>query len=681
MGEYSRNGKDSANGARIPGRRFAHERSQMVIPAHIWEHALRIWLAAVVALYVAFWLQLGGASSAAVTVAILAQPTRGAALAKAVNRIGATFIGATMSIVIAGFFPGERVGLLAAFILWMCVCVFVASYFRGFRAYAAVLSGYTVGIITVVNIDAPQKVFATMTNRVAAITIGILCVTLINDLFGSPAVWPGLEGRITQAWHDVRDYARDVLGGAKADVERAGTLFAAITGLRDEVDIVAHDMADGRHRAAGARSAMLALVEIVQQVRLLNLLERGDPLAVTIRNQCLAALEGNRSEALAFLATLRDDELSRPDATVAAIGQIQQALRCVEATTQLEDGLLSLREGSEPTRDVRLPHRKEFFFALQNAIRIGIALSAGALFLVLSGWPASALALMITANVCALSATMPDPSKAVVAAMASFVLAAVSADIVHFYFLTDSQDFIRLAIAIAPMMIFGSLLSVNPKIAGIGVMMNVMFLFLLAPSNPQSFNALSFFSLCMFVAFALGVLFLASRLVWPVSELDKQHAIVKATKKTLAASVTGKKYGLPALSIGLASRIADFVVATADKHRPHLEVLKGLLATNDLSLASAAAYARLEQSSDDPAIRCRLGPLQRALQSGNSRRLYAGARSILRRMQEGNAGRHEALLAAVTDLSSAGLVLERERRRIRHFTGPGSVSKGGGRWA
>ena len=105
----------------------------MVIPVHIWAYAFRIWLAAVIALYVAFWLQLGGASSAAVTVAILAQPTRGAALAKAVYRFAATFIGAAMSIVIAGLFPGERVGLLAAFILWVCVCVFVASYFRGFR--------------------------------------------------------------------------------------------------------------------------------------------------------------------------------------------------------------------------------------------------------------------------------------------------------------------------------------------------------------------------------------------------------------------------------------------------------------------------------------------------------------------------------------------------------------------
>jgi uncharacterized membrane protein YccC len=166
-----------------------------------------------IALYVAFWLQLGGASSAAVTVAILAQPTRGAALAKAVNRIAATFLGATMSIIIAGLFPGDRVGTLAAFILWLCVCVFVASYFRGYRAYAAVLSGYTVAIITVATIDAPQNVFTAMTNRVATITIGILCVTLVNDLFGSPPVWRGLDRRISAICQDVRAYARAIVTG------------------------------------------------------------------------------------------------------------------------------------------------------------------------------------------------------------------------------------------------------------------------------------------------------------------------------------------------------------------------------------------------------------------------------------------------------------------------------------
>jgi hypothetical protein len=38
-------------------------------------------------------------------------------------------------------------------------------------------------------------------------------------------------------------------------------------------------------------------------------------------------------------------------------------------------------------------------------------------------------------------------------------------------------------------------------------------------------------------------------------------------------------------------------------------------------------------------------------------------------MQEGKSGLQETLLAAVTDLWSAGLVLDGERRRIRHFDG------------
>jgi uncharacterized membrane protein YccC len=632
----------------------------MVVPIHIWAYAFRIWLAAVVALYAAFWLQLGGASSAAVTVAILAQPTRGAALAKAANRIAATLIGATMSVVIAGLFPGERIGMLGAFVCWICICVFVASYLRGYQAYAAVLSGYTVAIIALVNIDTPQNVFTTMTDRMAAIAIGILCVTLINDVFGSPPVWSGLDRRIIDIWRDVRSYARDVLSGNEEDPERAGALLAQVAGLRDQVDIVAHDMADGRHRAAGARSAMLALVDIVQRVRLLSLLAHGDPLAVTVKDQCLAALDDHHAEAFAFL---------------------KKAVRFVESKSLLDDGLSSLREGLEPARDVRLPHRGEFAVALGNAVRIGIALLAGATFLVFAGWPASVAALTITAILCGLSVTMPSPAKFAIAALVSFVLASVSAGVVRFYVLTESQDFVRLAVAIAPVLIFGCLLSVRPAIAGIGAIMNVIFLVLLAPSNPQVYNALTFYSECMFFAFALAVVFLASRLVWPVSALDKQHAAVRATQEMLTASVAGAEYSLPALEFGLASRIADYVASTAGTRRPRREVLKGLLSINDLSLAAASAHLHLAQSSDDPAIRSRIGQLQRALLSGSSRRLCAGARSILRRMRVSQAEAREGLLAAATDLWSAGLVLAHGKRRIRHFCGHGSVRKGEVSWS
>jgi hypothetical protein len=150
---------------------------------------------------------------------------------------------------------------------------------------------------------------------------------------------------------------------------------------------------------------MLALVEIVQQVRLLSLLAHGDPLAVTIRDQCLAALDGNHSEALAFLTKLRDDELSRPDIVVAAVWQIQQAVRFVESKSlsSMTDCYLCAKGASRRAMCAcRIARRILLCVAKRNAHRN--CAFAGATFLVFAGWPASALALTITAILCALAA-------------------------------------------------------------------------------------------------------------------------------------------------------------------------------------------------------------------------------------------------------------------------------------
>src|SRR5260370_40119744 len=47
------------------------------MPASSWAFAIRIWLANVLALYVSFWLELEAPSTAALTVALMALPTRG----------------------------------------------------------------------------------------------------------------------------------------------------------------------------------------------------------------------------------------------------------------------------------------------------------------------------------------------------------------------------------------------------------------------------------------------------------------------------------------------------------------------------------------------------------------------------------------------------------------------------
>jgi uncharacterized membrane protein YccC len=56
-------------------------------PLPTWALAIRVWIAMMAALLIAFWLQLESASSAAVCVAILSLPTRGQAYEKAIYRL------------------------------------------------------------------------------------------------------------------------------------------------------------------------------------------------------------------------------------------------------------------------------------------------------------------------------------------------------------------------------------------------------------------------------------------------------------------------------------------------------------------------------------------------------------------------------------------------------------------
>src|SRR5882757_892797 len=163
-------------------------------PLSTWAFALRIWAAMMLALYAAFWLQLDSASSAAVTVGILALPTRGQAYEKAAYRILATVIGILASLVIAGLFGQSRDLMVLACAVWVGICVFAAGLLDGNRSYGAVLSGYTVAALAIMQIDSPQNLFSASVGRGAAIVIGIVAIMFVNDIFVAPDAHANVVG-------------------------------------------------------------------------------------------------------------------------------------------------------------------------------------------------------------------------------------------------------------------------------------------------------------------------------------------------------------------------------------------------------------------------------------------------------------------------------------------------------
>jgi AraC-like DNA-binding protein len=168
------------------------------LPATSWAFAIRTWLAVILALYASFWLELEAPSSAAITVAIIALPTRGQAMEKAGFRLIATVIGVAASIAIAGFFSQTDGLLLAVFSGWIGLCVYAAGMLDGNRAYAAALCCVTVALIAVQQIDSPQLVFTAGVARGAAIAVGVVASALINDLLAVPDYHPILSSRLEE---------------------------------------------------------------------------------------------------------------------------------------------------------------------------------------------------------------------------------------------------------------------------------------------------------------------------------------------------------------------------------------------------------------------------------------------------------------------------------------------------
>jgi uncharacterized membrane protein YccC len=80
--------------------------------------------------------------------------------------------------------------------MWFGICIFAATVLDGYRAYAAVLSGYTVGFIAIQQIDNPLHVFESGMARGAAIAVGILSIAVVNALIFAPDRQPQLVAQL-----------------------------------------------------------------------------------------------------------------------------------------------------------------------------------------------------------------------------------------------------------------------------------------------------------------------------------------------------------------------------------------------------------------------------------------------------------------------------------------------------
>src|SRR5690606_7813879 len=82
---------------------------------------------------------------------------------------------------IVGLFPQQPMLLFIALAIWVALCTGGSTLLRNARSYGFVLAGYTACMIAIPAIDDPLGVFNLAVARVTEITLGILCVAVVND--------------------------------------------------------------------------------------------------------------------------------------------------------------------------------------------------------------------------------------------------------------------------------------------------------------------------------------------------------------------------------------------------------------------------------------------------------------------------------------------------------------------
>jgi hypothetical protein len=519
--------------------------------------------------------------------------------------------------------------------------VYAAGLLDGNRAYAAVLSGYSVAIVAIQQFDTPDHVFESGMARGAAIAVGIVAIALVNDLLAAPDSHPQVASRLAALHHRVRDYGKTVLRDAGTDPSTATALLGDIVALRPEIASLATESTSGSIHGAAARSTAVALVAEVHATRVLSAVVATTDLAS--RDMIASALD-RRGGTVPELPTA----LSAPAAW--ALGELLRRDEEVRAE------LAALRSGTRPRRGWRTPLYRSHRTAAAAGIRAALCVALTAAFFVLAGWPSADVALTLVAVIIGLGATTPNPQGFTVMALVAAPITAVLAGTLEFLILDGATEFPLLAIALAPFMIGAAVATrwPHPIVAALGRLNLIFILVILSPSNPQSYDPNAFLFTVLFLCAGGASLLAAQLLVPPAAGESRQRWLLASARRELdhVLSRRNRRRAPEEAMFRDAMRIGQLTsVRTADPQQR--AVSRQALSCFDQAAAIRLCDASLARLAGGPRSDV-VATAQAALSARDPQRIHDAARALA-----GTAGAEDAgMLATLDALVVAGIVIE-----------------------
>jgi uncharacterized membrane protein YccC len=561
----------ASSAAATPRRVFTWK---ALAPSPTAAYVARTLLALAIALYGALWLQLSSPASACVTVLIVANPSRGGIISKGLWRIFGTLTGAVAAVAIMACFPQQPLLFLAALSAWLGLCTFASSMFRHFRAYAAVLSGYTVAIIVAGAQATPDHVLDFALSRLAVVTLGVVSSTVVTMIFQPSVTTDVMRARGRAALRGVASLMLRRAAGTPMDdpafIAERTRIAGELERLDETVEFAGTEATDvGRH-AASIRRGLAAMFAALLSVSIAghSLTQLAEALAARPRPIPPPSGDGAADGGIAEHVTTVLREVSRYDpkdsrdaillaervaSATHEISDLQAAERSLDEEIalarihqelqQLYDSLAPFaawRAGRQPYHTGRqLVAFKDYATAFRNGTRGMIAVALGGLFAYVTAWPSGPTLLIVLAAASALLSGAPSAAAASTQFAKGITLSSVVAFIWEFGILPHLSGYPMLFLSISPVLALAIYGTSIPRYLLMSLGFGIFFITQLSIADTMSFNVVTFLNSA--IAYTLGawVTVLVFRVILPPNPMrdarNLTRRIRRSTERVIAA--------------------------------------------------------------------------------------------------------------------------------------------------
>ena len=489
-----------------------------------WIFATKTFIAGMLALYIAFELNLSYPIWAIGTVFVIANPYAGMAASKSIYRLLGTLFGAIFAVAVMPYLINTPWLFVLVLATWVGFCLYISLIDRSPRSYVVMLAGYTAVIICFNSIYYIETVsiFDMALGRFLEISLGVVCSAVVNAIIFPMHIGPVIQMRVSKTMQDTQHVFNAILSDEKHQ-NNYTQLLANIT--RDTSDI--HTMAEHLdYEKSKFKGMTKPLQELLHQMTMLvaNLVAMSERMKQLDRidwnyRQSFQDFHQHIDDFLQNKNEIKTDELlylpehfeqkfqqivaqAKPEQWV-ILGSLKmdirhfiQNMRAVQLIWQrMQAGDNSLPESIAPLTTSYPSLHRDYGVAVRGGLSAFLTTIVACTFWILSGWKSGfMMAEMATITACILT-FLDDPVPALKLFIRASIYAAFFVFIYAYGIFPHLTSFWEVMVVLAPFILFCLMLYLHPPLHGLGLPLIMSTVMGLNLQNRYSMDQITFFDM------------------------------------------------------------------------------------------------------------------------------------------------------------------------------------------